>query len=452
MKIYIAFDTAHKERGKIDENYTELKEFLNSNGFSCKNFVEASITHESLKPYDILVFACPDFAKISRQEILEIENWVKDDGGGILLLSHAGGDRGRNSNLSDVSELFGITFENDQVLDEEKNFGFENLPIVSEFNPPHPITNDIEKICYRAGCSLTIIGAAIPIVSSNETSDPFSTPLICVSEPERGRVVCSGSYEMFRDQIGGGFQFEEHPKFASNLFNWLLSEYRTDLRSSGKLPTPEPERADLEEFCESEEIKTSRFPRIDIKEDITNRDEILDLLNSYLNYIEIMRENIKKIIKNIPEGKEKEIVEDEVNKFLITDADFEELKKKQKQLSKSTKKEKSESDVIISKKEDTNKSEVEEETSKSEEGEEEQPEKEEFEDIDLDARREELEAEVESLESKLKSIVNLLKFVESKYEKGDMDEENFKKQRKKFQKDLEKIKGRIKKLSKILKE
>ena len=125
---------------------------IGPSGLGSASTVE-KVLEESLKPYDILVFACPDYSKISSQEVMEISNWVKEDGGGLLLLSHAGGDRGRSSNLSELSEQFGIAFENDQVLDETVNIGMENLPLISNFMPPHPITGGIGEICYRAGCS-----------------------------------------------------------------------------------------------------------------------------------------------------------------------------------------------------------------------------------------------------------------------------------------------------------
>ncbi|MFX1447953.1 MAG: hypothetical protein ACFFCG_07430, partial [Promethearchaeota archaeon] len=232
----IAFDVAHKPRGKIDENLTELRDFLNANDFLCYNFLETPITQNSLKAFDILVFVCPDFARITTMEITEINNWVRQDGGGLLLLSHAGGDRGRNSNLSELSQNFGIIFENDQVLDETYNLGMENMPIITAFIPPHPITNSISSICYRSGCSLSVLGNSISIVSSNETSEPFSSALVCVSEPDKGRICAIGSYELFRDRVGGGFSNDEHPSFAYNIFSWLISDYRMELHSSGAIP------------------------------------------------------------------------------------------------------------------------------------------------------------------------------------------------------------------------
>ncbi|MHA2123390.1 MAG: hypothetical protein ACW990_19500, partial [Promethearchaeota archaeon] len=227
MSYHIAFDVAHKPRGLINENLTELRDHLNSNDFACYNFLEIPITEDKLTPYDILVFVCPDFSRVSSAEITEISNWVKNSGGGLLLLSHAGGDRGRGSNLSEISEKFGILFESDQVLDDRINLGLENIPLVSTFNIPHPITANIGTLCYRSGCSLSIIKTSVfSIADSNETSEPFSCPLICVSESGNGRVCCVGSYEMFRDKIGGGFQCEDHPDLALNMFKWLVSDYR----------------------------------------------------------------------------------------------------------------------------------------------------------------------------------------------------------------------------------
>ena len=231
MPYKIAFDVAHKPRGKIDDNLTELRDFLNANDFMCYNFLETPISYNSLKPFDILVFVCPDFAKITSMEITEINNWVRNDGGGLLLLSHAGGDRGRNSNLSELSQNYGIVFENDQVLDETYNLGMENMPIVTSLIPPHPITNSISSICYRSGCSLSVLGSAISIISSNETSEPFSSALVCVSEPDNGRICAIGSYELFRDRVGGGFNNDEHPNLAYNIFSWLISHYRMDLNT-----------------------------------------------------------------------------------------------------------------------------------------------------------------------------------------------------------------------------
>ncbi|TXT63371.1 MAG: hypothetical protein BAJALOKI3v1_380010 [Promethearchaeota archaeon] len=461
MKTFIAFDTGHKERGKLTENYTQLKELLEANDFACHEYFETSITQESLEGYDILVFACPDFAKISNNEMVEIENWVKQDGGGLLLLSHAGGDKGRSSNLSEMSEIFGITFENDQVLDKQQNIGLENLPIITNFTPPHPITTGLSKICYRAGCSLSVIGAAIPVAISNESSDPFSSPLICVSEPEKGRVCCSGSYEMFRDKIGGGLQYETHTDLALNIFSWLVSEYRADMKTLGEYEAPETQDS---EFGTSEmdlgstlrEKALGEVPAIKLKTEIriSDKSDLMKLLHEYLAQINHMKNTIEKLIELASvseddivelhkekeeetveiESKEEEVSED-MAQPMFSDEDFESLKKEKKPATSTEEKKKTK-----------DKSGLEEEL--TEEIEEEIEEEEE--DIDIENRREELEAEVGSLEKKLKSVLNLLEFIEKNYISGKMDEDTYNKQKKKLNKEIQKIRKRIGKITSAL--
>jgi predicted nucleic acid-binding Zn-ribbon protein len=464
MKTFVAFDTGHKERGKLNENYTQLKEFLEANNFACHEYFETSITQESLEGYDILVFACPDFAKISNNEMIEIENWVKQDGGGLLLLSHAGGDKGRGSNLSEISEIFGITFENDQVLDKQQNIGLENLPIITNFTPPHPITSGISKICYRAGCSLSVIGAAIPVAISNESSDPFSSPLICVSEPEKGRVFCSGSYEMFRDKIGGGLQYETHTDLALNIFSWLVSEYRTDMKALGEYEEPETQDS---EFGTSEMDLGSTLmdkalgdvPAIQLKTEIkiADQSDLMKLLHEYLAQINHMKNTIETLIERVSiseddivelrkqkeehiaetESKEEEEISEDMAQPMFSDEDFESLKKEKKPTTRTneTKKPK-------------DKTGLKEELTEGLEEEVEIEEEEEV--IDIENRREELEAEVGSLEKKLKSVLNLLEFIEKNYISGKMDEDTYNKQKKKLNREIQKIRKRIGKITSAL--
>ncbi|GAB4325345.1 MAG: hypothetical protein Kow0069_31360 [Promethearchaeota archaeon] len=237
--FYVAFDESHKPRGKITSNYRNLHRHLENTGqFQVFSLLEFPITRASLQSYDVLVFPCPDFSKLSPQEIAEVTKWVKEDGGGLLILSHAGGDKGRNSNLSELAERFGCVFESDQVLDPEHNFGIDNMPEVTNFQP-HPVTEGIESLCYRAGCSLTVVGtSAMAVAFTGETAEPFSTPIVVAAESEEGRVVCCGSYEIFRDRIGGGFNHGQHAQFAENIFKWLVTDKRRKLRAGAGAPKP----------------------------------------------------------------------------------------------------------------------------------------------------------------------------------------------------------------------
>ncbi|UCC20554.1 MAG: hypothetical protein JSV62_04505 [Promethearchaeota archaeon] len=458
MSYHIAFDISHKPRGKIDENLTELRDYLNVNDFTCYNFLEVPITEESLNPYDILVFVCPDFSRISTIEITAIVNWVQNSGGGLLLLSHAGGDKGRGSNLSEISEQFGIAFENDQVLDDKINLGLENIPLISTFNIPHPITAEIGTLCYRSGSSLTIIGSgAFSIADSNETSEPFSCPLICVSEPDKGRVCCIGSYELFRDKIGGGFQCNDNPQLALNIFKWLISDFRMELRADAELPIPIPHTSiDAPQVFQESNTSSSYVPTerrsldIDFSMKISKKSELVELLKIFQNQINRIKTTIDKLIEkaigsenaineiensNISEGSN-ESQEDK----LIQKADtvlpqgVEELKE----------------DIIN--KDDTTLTALPP-----------KPESLKKEEIDLEnsikpppkittksKTKKELKNEKEGLETKLSSVQDLLNFIDKKHSKGKLDDADYIKRSKKLQSDLKKTKKRIDIINKLL--
>ena len=449
MPYNIAFDVAHKPRGKLDENLTELRDFLNANDYVCYNFLEAPITRNTLKSFDILVFVCPDFAKISSMEITEINSWVREDGGGLLMLSHAGGDRGRNSNLSELSQSFGITFENDQVLDKTYNLGLENMPIVTAFIPPHPITNGISSLCFRSGCSLSLLGRSISIVSSNETSEPFSTPLICVAEPDKGRVCAIGSYELFRDRVGGGFGNDEHPNLAFNIFSWLVSDYRMELHSSGAIPEIAPQEVtsttqtmDYQAPPINSEIAERKNLDISFTMKISKKSELIDLLKIFQNQIDTMKTTIDKLIRTVassensitelngpPSNKIEKTTSDGLDDLIASNEPLTDLPKRPESLDQK------EDEYFIGLPRldvsDKLKPAPKPKTKKK-------------------VKKKDLLAEKKGLESKLNSVRNLLDFVEKKYKAGQMDKKSYEKRASQLKNDLKATKNKIEEIDKQL--
>jgi len=459
MPYHIAFDISHKPRGKIDENFTELRDYLNSNDFMCYNFLEVPITEESLMPYDILVFVCPDFARISSLEIRAIVNWVKNSGGGILLLSHAGGDRGRGSNLSEISDQFGIAFENDQVLDERINLGLENIPLISSFNIPHPITAGIGSLCYRSGSSLSIIGSgAFSIADSNETSEPFSCPLICVSEQEKGRVCCIGSYEMFRDKVGGGIQCNDNPQLALNIFQWLLSDHRIELRANVDMPTPATQ-APLTSSKASEEHDTipptipteKRSIDIDFSMKISKKSELAELLKIFQNQINTIKSTIDKLIENAV-GTDNDIFEFqnlETNQNSDSSQSIQSIEQEDKDIAQEADKIEKH---IFEDLEDTTLTALppKPKSLKKDDTDSEQSLKPPPKLKTKDITKNQLKDEKKGLKTKLTSVQDLLKFIDKKHTLGKMKDDEYVKRSKKLQNDLKKTKKRMDIINKLL--
>ncbi|MCK4369609.1 MAG: hypothetical protein KAW03_00955 [Candidatus Lokiarchaeota archaeon] len=462
MPYHIAFDISHKPRGRIDENLTELRDYLNSNDFICYNFLEVPITEESLMPYDILVFVCPDFARISSLETTSIVKWVKNSGGGLLLLSHAGGDRGRGSNLSEISEQFGIAFENDQVLDDKTNLGLENIPSITAFNIPHPITAGINSLCYRSGSSLSIIGSgAFSIADSNETSEPFSCPLICVSEPEKGRVCCIGSYEMFRDKIGGGFQCDDHPQLVKNIFQWLVSDYRMELRTNVDIPTPVPQssltssRISGEQEILSPSVSTDkRSIDIDFSMKISKKSELIELLKIFQNQINTIKSTIDKLVEKAIDS-DNEIIELEKSQSSQTSTSSEVIKPNDQEETKSVQKtekidEHDYEDIFLQQDTTLTALPPKPESLKKDESDEEKSLKPPPKPKAKSKSKKELKSEKEGLKTKLTSVQDLLKFIDKKHSSGKLNDDEYVKRSKKLQSDLKKTKKRIGIIDKLI--
>ncbi len=459
MPYHIAFDISHKPRGRIDENLTELRDYLNSNDFICYNFLEVPITEESLMPYDILVFVCPDFARISSLETTSIVKWVKNSGGGLLLLSHAGGDRGRGSNLSEISEQFGIAFENDQVLDDKTNLGLENIPSITAFNIPHPITAGINSLCYRSGSSLSIIGSgAFSIADSNETSEPFSCPLICVSEPEKGRVCCIGSYEMFRDKIGGGFQCDDHPQLVKNIFQWLVSDYRMELRTNVDIPTPVPQlsltssRISGEQEILSPSVSTDkRSIDIDFSMKISKKSELIELLKIFQNQINTIKSTIDKLIEKAIDS-DNEIIALEKSQSSQTSTSSEVIKPNDQEETKSVQKidEHDYEDIFLQQDTTLTALPPKPESLKKDESDEEKSLKPPPKPKTKSKSKKELKSEKEGLKTKLTSVQDLLKFIDKKHSSGKLNDDEYVKRSKKLQSDLKKTKKRIGIIDKLI--
>ncbi|NHI93577.1 MAG: hypothetical protein EAX96_13905 [Candidatus Lokiarchaeota archaeon] len=214
-KARIAFDLNFNERGRVQDSYSELRDLLEEFHYQVVEYNDMLIQTRLFKN-DILILACPDASKLNPYEITQIKRFVCN-GGGLLMLSHAGGDHGRGTNLNQLAREFGIHFENNQVLDEMYNYGLDTFPVISNFED-HPIIKNVKELCLRAGCSIKTSSPAKTIAFANEIADPTKAEVVAVSEADLGRVVAIGAYEMFRNEV---VQWASHEKFILNVLEWL---------------------------------------------------------------------------------------------------------------------------------------------------------------------------------------------------------------------------------------
>jgi len=219
--IIIGFDITQKERGRISSNFQTIKKILEAEHFVCEEFHEFPITLASIQKYRILIFACPDSSKLKPEEITVLLSHVAA-GGNLLLFNHAGGDQGRRTNLSEITEPLGLNFNNDEVLDSLSNLGVDSYPLLNTFNQ-HPILENIENICYRIGCSLEIRSETIPLIFTGLSSEPPQKAVLGLIRHGKGHILASGSYEMFQDEVKGGITYLNNAKLLTNIIRWLTS-------------------------------------------------------------------------------------------------------------------------------------------------------------------------------------------------------------------------------------
>ncbi len=213
----VYFDQTQNERGRLDSTYSELGRLLKDNDYDVQPYTEFMILPKNLESCDVIVFGCPNSSKLRQAEIDTLKKYVKK-GGGLFLLSLSGGDRGLMNNMSKVSEIFGITFENTAVKDERNNAGLPTMPVINILTD-HPTTRGVNDILLPSACALKVTDKAIVIAKTSDTAEPPSQPVIAAAEFGKGRVVCVGTYEIFRR--GGGLNHPGNTQFAVNAFRWL---------------------------------------------------------------------------------------------------------------------------------------------------------------------------------------------------------------------------------------
>ncbi|MDH4213069.1 MAG: hypothetical protein OEV85_04030 [Candidatus Thorarchaeota archaeon] len=289
-KIY--FDQTQNERGRLDSTYSELGKILRDNDFDVEPYTEFMLLAKNLKDADVLVFGCPNSSKLRSPEIDVLLKFVKN-GGGLMLLSLSGGDKGLMNNMSQVSEEFGIIFDNTAVKDERHNAGIPTMPIIREI-VPHPTTEDVEDLLIPSACSLRLTSKAIALARTSDVADPSNVPIIATAEPGKGRVMCIGSYEIFRR--GGGLKNKGNAIFAVNAFKWLSGEFLMTKPSSVVKEQEKTESAKTKEMsAQVDSAQSVEFEQtlrrlvnavFDLQKDISN---IKEQVGSVESNIELLR-------------------------------------------------------------------------------------------------------------------------------------------------------------------
>ena len=244
----IGFDYSHNNKLVIEnETFTDFIQYLFNSNFKLGK-IEAGISYEKLKKYNIFIIGVPTLdSNLTPEEIEALVKYV-NDGGSLLLLNDKGGDYDNKNNLSELTKHFGIIFNSDRLFDD-KNFSKKSShPIIRDFKK-HFITKEITEIIHSSGCTLNIDKSietekidvkAIAFASEESARHKFfdgndwveepvqKVPVIGITHFGLGKVVALGNLSLFSSlQQTYGINAADNFKLISNIISWLLNKAKS---------------------------------------------------------------------------------------------------------------------------------------------------------------------------------------------------------------------------------
>lgn len=298
----IGLDYSHGNILTLESSsFDEFTQFLFTSGYKIGKFESGFNSISELRKYRTIILSTPKNSSLEPPEIENLQKYVKG-GGSLLITSSSGGDYGNNTNLNDLTRIFGFEFISDEINDSVNFVHLQKRPLISNFKP-HVITEQLQKIVFSSSCSTQVLefledeksvkvdGILISGLNSWHRlyngedwieEDSPKVPLLVAVEYYAGKVVGFGNISIFSSLAREyGFNALDNDILIANILSWLTGT----LESEGKPVTIE---LNLDLFYWVEKI---------IKEE--KWEGISDLINVSLkyfkdNYLEIIEE-IKKI-------------------------------------------------------------------------------------------------------------------------------------------------------------
>ncbi|MHA1824979.1 MAG: Gldg family protein [Promethearchaeota archaeon] len=253
-KHSIALDYSHNNMLTLEaSSYTDFTQFLFASGYNLGKIEAGFGSAMTLKDYDAIIISSPKNINLTPQEIENLEQYVKN-GGGLLLVSTRGGDYVNRTNLNELTQNFGFRFVADEVSDSVKYVSLQKRQILDKFKS-HYITEEIQKIVLSSACSIETfdleenrkdVRNEIVVRGSlycfrnvfdgqtwTEEDSPKIPLMVCV-EYFKGKVFAFGSLSIF-SSLGReyGFMAFDNDIIIANILRWLI----LDIATEGKVIT-----------------------------------------------------------------------------------------------------------------------------------------------------------------------------------------------------------------------
>ncbi|NJE31112.1 DNRLRE domain-containing protein [Thermococcus sp. 18S1] len=192
------------------------------------------LTYDLLKGYDVVILTDPkdDFTS---SEIESIKEYI-ENGGGLLIT----GEWYKYANVENFNKIvgdYGITFNPDELMDDDQNSGRPYYPFVGIYNKNHPVMKFVpdDWTMYYNGDTLTINGNAVWLIKGYDTSYsvdadgnvvriPGTNPIIAAAvDLGDGRIVAYGSSKALSDDYYQKYIKSSWP-FIKGALLWLAHQ------------------------------------------------------------------------------------------------------------------------------------------------------------------------------------------------------------------------------------
>ncbi|WP_370519580.1 Gldg family protein [Thermococcus sp. JdF3] len=192
------------------------------------------LTYDLLEEYDVVILTDPkdDFTPA---EIESLKKYV-ENGGGLFIA----GEWYKYANVENFNEIvgdYGITFNPDELMDDDQNSGRPYYPFVGIYNKAHPVMKFVpdDWTMYYNGDTLTISGNAVWLIKGYDTSYSIdadgkvvrikgTNPVIAAAvDLGTGRIVAYGSSKALSDSYDFKYIKSSWP-FIKGALLWLVHQ------------------------------------------------------------------------------------------------------------------------------------------------------------------------------------------------------------------------------------
>ncbi|NJE03354.1 DNRLRE domain-containing protein [Thermococcus sp. MV11] len=192
------------------------------------------LTYDLLRQYDVVIITDPkdDFTPA---EIESLKKYVENGGG--LFIAGEWYKYLNADNLNAIVGDYGITFNADELMDDDKNSGRPYYPFVGIYNKDHPVMKFVpdDWTMYYNGDTLTISGNAVWLIKGYDTSYSVdadgnvvrikgTNPIIAAAvDLGTGRIVAYGSSKALSDSYYQKYIKSNWP-FIKGALLWLAHQ------------------------------------------------------------------------------------------------------------------------------------------------------------------------------------------------------------------------------------